>query len=432
MKFKVIKKCQEDLTSLHELLKSFLPFAKNRMGFDKPPTIYFQSDDANAKRLLGKTAHYDPTAMTVTVYVTGRHPKDVLRSLSHELVHHAQNCRGEFAKLPQTSPGYAQNNSHLRLMEKEAYTEGNMCMRDWEDGVKGGRINVKLSLKESVLREDEETYTVVKGDTLSGIAKQKYGNARKWPIIYLNNRSLIQDPDLILPGMELIIPPEGEFDKLSKTEIDSIYNLSAFYNPTGKTKGSPKEKFVKSIEIDESEILFPIKPEDRPRRVSSGFGMRGPIKKLAHLGDLYGKRHMHKGIDIGVKIGTDVIAPANGVVTLVRTGSESAGNYIHLLHDTGEENRIYRFLHLDRILVVEGQSVKKGEVIAKSGNTGPAGMDAHLHFEILTGANKSGTGGTAIDPMKIYKKKNIRSLPEWKNKELNRLLLEKFNLGVTK
>ncbi len=149
MKFKVIKKCQEDLTSLHELLKSFLPFAKNRMGFDKPPTIYFQSDDANAKRLLGKTAHYDPTAMTVTVYVTGRHPKDVLRSLSHELVHHTQNCRGEFAKLPQTSPGYAQNDGHLRLMEEEAYTEGNMCMRDWEDGVKGGRIKVKLSLKES-------------------------------------------------------------------------------------------------------------------------------------------------------------------------------------------------------------------------------------------------------------------------------------------
>jgi len=149
MKFKIVKKCKEDLSSMHGLLKSFLPFARKRMGFNKPPKIYFQSDDANAKKLLGKTAHYDPTSMSITVYVTGRHPKDVLRSLSHELVHHAQNCRGEFAKLPQTSVGYAQNDSHLRAMEEEAYKEGNLCMRDWEDGVKGGSIRVDLKLNES-------------------------------------------------------------------------------------------------------------------------------------------------------------------------------------------------------------------------------------------------------------------------------------------
>ena len=83
MKFKIVKKFKEDLSSMHGLLKSFLPFARKRMGFNKPPKIYFQSDDANAKKLLGKTAHYDPTSMCVTVYVTGRHPKDVLRSLSH-------------------------------------------------------------------------------------------------------------------------------------------------------------------------------------------------------------------------------------------------------------------------------------------------------------------------------------------------------------
>ena len=95
MKFKVVKRCKEDLTSIHSLLKSFLPFSKKRMGFNKPPTIYFKSDDANARKLLGKTAYYDPATMGITVYVTGRHPKDVLRSLSHELVHHAQNCRGD-------------------------------------------------------------------------------------------------------------------------------------------------------------------------------------------------------------------------------------------------------------------------------------------------------------------------------------------------
>lgn len=151
MKFNIVKRCEEDLTSIGHMLKSFLPYARKRMGFDKPPTIYFQSDDANAKKLLGKTAHYDPQSHAITVYVTGRHPKDVMRSLSHELVHHGQNCRGEFGNLPDTMPGYAQNDSHLRDMEIEAYREGNLCFRDWEDGVKTNKIKIPDMLKESIL-----------------------------------------------------------------------------------------------------------------------------------------------------------------------------------------------------------------------------------------------------------------------------------------
>jgi len=149
MKFKVVKRCKEDLTSIHSLLKSFLPFSKKRMGFNKPPTIYFKSDDANARKLLGKTAYYDPATMGITVYVTGRHPKDVLRSLSHELVHHAQNCRGDLGALPDTVPGYAQNDNRLRLLEEEAFTKGNLCFRDWEDGVKTGKIKISMPLRES-------------------------------------------------------------------------------------------------------------------------------------------------------------------------------------------------------------------------------------------------------------------------------------------
>ena len=154
MKFKIVKRCQEDLGSIHGLLKSFLPFAKKRMGFNKPPTIYFQSDDANANKLLGKTAHYDPTTLSVTIYVTGRHPKDVLRSLSHELVHHGQNCRGEFGRTSDTSPGYAQKDSHLRGMEIEAYREGNLCFRDWEDGIKTNKIPISMPLRECLFNNN--------------------------------------------------------------------------------------------------------------------------------------------------------------------------------------------------------------------------------------------------------------------------------------
>ena len=121
---------------LSPLIKKFLPFAQKRMGFDNPPKLFLKNDSENASNPLGKTAHYDPSDMSVTLYVTGRHPKDVMRSLSHELVHHTQNCRGEFDDTGEMGEGYAQNDEHLREMEREAYEVGNMCFRDWEDSIK--------------------------------------------------------------------------------------------------------------------------------------------------------------------------------------------------------------------------------------------------------------------------------------------------------
>jgi nucleoid-associated protein YgaU len=51
-----------------------------------------------------------------------------------------------------------------------------------------------------------KTYTVQKGDSLSKIAKQEYGDAQQWRKIYDANRDLINDPDLIQPGWTLTIP----------------------------------------------------------------------------------------------------------------------------------------------------------------------------------------------------------------------------------
>jgi nucleoid-associated protein YgaU len=50
------------------------------------------------------------------------------------------------------------------------------------------------------------TYVVVKGDSLSKIAKREYGDANKWRTIYEANKDLIKDPDLIYPGQELKLP----------------------------------------------------------------------------------------------------------------------------------------------------------------------------------------------------------------------------------
>jgi len=53
-------------------------------------------------------------------------------------VYRTQNCRGDLNSdiAGETELGYAQNNPHMRKMESEAYEQGNLCMRDWEDSVK--------------------------------------------------------------------------------------------------------------------------------------------------------------------------------------------------------------------------------------------------------------------------------------------------------
>ena len=50
-------------------------------------------------------------------------------------------------------------------------------------------------------------YTVVSGDTLSGIAKTQYGNAMKYPVIFEANKPMLEHPDKIYPGQVLRIPP---------------------------------------------------------------------------------------------------------------------------------------------------------------------------------------------------------------------------------
>ena len=132
----------------------FLPYAHKKLGFNKPVDINFISDPENAKDPLGKTAYYDPSKMEITIFVDKRHVKDILRSLSHELVHHSQNCRGEFDSGGTTEPGYAQKNPHMRKMEAEAYLLGNgFLFRDWEDQLK--QKKEKMTMSEGKIEEEE-------------------------------------------------------------------------------------------------------------------------------------------------------------------------------------------------------------------------------------------------------------------------------------
>lgn len=119
--------------TIHELIREFYPYAKKKLGFTESCRVFLRENKENYADPLGKTAYYDPQGKEIHLFTTGRHPKDVLRSFSHELVHHNQNCRGALQGAAATSEGYAQTDKHLREMEKEAYLEGNMMVRDWCD-----------------------------------------------------------------------------------------------------------------------------------------------------------------------------------------------------------------------------------------------------------------------------------------------------------
>ena len=124
------------MDNIRTYANDLMEFFHKRYKLQNKPKLIFAQDKQNSLNPLGKTAHYEPGAQTITVFITGRHIKDCLRSLAHELVHHLQCERGDMNNLAPTSPGYAQKDQHMRELEREAYQEGNLCFRDWEDGLK--------------------------------------------------------------------------------------------------------------------------------------------------------------------------------------------------------------------------------------------------------------------------------------------------------
>ena len=120
---------------LKEALKEIYKKAKENYQFENTPKLILRKDQDNANNILGQTAYYNPSNMSIVLFITDRHPKDICRSFSHELVHHHQNERGDLDG-GDNSPTYAQDDPHMRKMEMEAYLKGNLLFRDWEDWFK--------------------------------------------------------------------------------------------------------------------------------------------------------------------------------------------------------------------------------------------------------------------------------------------------------
>jgi murein DD-endopeptidase MepM/ murein hydrolase activator NlpD len=123
-------------------------------------------------------------------------------------------------------------------------------------------------------------------------------------------------------------------------------------------------------------MLLQIMPNGRPvryDRVTSSFGHRfHPFLK---------KRYLHKGIDVHSRLGTPVVATADGLVTNVQKSVGGFGKLIKVTHPMGFTTY---YGHLKTIGVNTNQVVRKGEVIGYSGNTGRS-TGPHLHYEVRFG-----------------------------------------------
>ena len=98
-----------------------------------PKLRIISNDIQNAENVLGKTAYYDPNSCSITLYTLNRHPKDVLRSYSHEMIHRIQDNEGRLNNVNTTNTN---EDSNLQELEKEAYLNGNIIFRNWEDSIK--------------------------------------------------------------------------------------------------------------------------------------------------------------------------------------------------------------------------------------------------------------------------------------------------------
>ena len=256
----------------------------------------------------------------------------------------------------------------------------------------------------TTVEEKNAIYVVQSGDTLSEISENVNIDMDK--IISLND-AIENELSVIRVGQEIIItqpePPlsverqeqvyyEEDYeadivyvdnDDWYTTEEVTLQEPSAGHRKVAVLVSYRNDKEV-SREILKEEVVMEavpkivekgtkipptyIKPINGGRLTSTFGGRRDPIT---------GRSSSHSGTDWAVPKGTAVYASSGGTVTKASWGG-SYGNVIFIKHPDGRETR---YAHLSKILVSNGQTVKQGQKIALSGNTGRS-TGPHLHFEI--------------------------------------------------
>jgi murein DD-endopeptidase MepM/ murein hydrolase activator NlpD len=235
-----------------------------------------------------------------------------------------------------------------------------------------------------------EMYTVVHGDTLSGIADEHHVRGG-WQRLYAGNRATIgADPDLILPGQRLNLrTPAAPAPGTHTTPSKSPAKKAPSQRKAPAPKKTPAEK--KSHERTRGHTEHTTSPHSTS---TGGHALVAPVHASIgtgyHVAGSHWSKGYHTGVDFLVPTGTSVRAAAAGHVVAAGWGG-SYGYQVVIRHADG---RYTQYAHLSAISVRAGQSVSSGQRIGRSGSTGNV-TGPHLHFEVRTGPGF----GSDIDPI---------------------------------
>lgn len=259
-------------------------------------------------------------------------------------------------------------------------------------------IVIDMSLEDGVieLKDDNSDiveYEVVSGDSLSSIANKF--NITVDTILWAND---LNSKSSIRIGQKLVILPVSGLSYKVKSG-DTVSGLAQRFNVSERDIVDFNKTYDNKLVIGES-IVIPggkvsssVKnTEDKktintPQKNQSTGQNSGSMAKPIGSGSVKTQGiHGHNGVDFGAPIGTSVYAAMGGVVTLTRTDggwNGGYGNYIVIKHPNGVQTL---YAHLDSVSVDKGETVDRGQVIGRSGNTGKS-TGPHLHFEVRGARN---------------------------------------------
>ncbi len=241
------------------------------------------------------------------------------------------------------------------------------------------------------------TYRVQSGDSLYKIA-QHYGVRSS----DLQRYNAISDPRRVMPGTVLKVPGGGRpstyavsQDRVLERPVprkSSGERYAALTNGGLSTDAVAAPKGVRTVAIKPVSISRPVaaaSDDDDLTRLK--WPVRG--KMIAGFGSRPDGTH-NDGVNFAVPIGTDVRAADEGVVAYAGSELRSYGNLILLRHDNGW---VTAYAHNSRLMVSRGDKVNRGQVIAKSGDSGQVDQP-QVHFELRHSSKKP------VDPIPYLEK----------------------------
>ena len=228
-----------------------------------PKVEFIDGDIENAKEFFGKTAYYDPNTQTIVLYTEGRHPKDIVRSFSHEMVHHTQFLEDRLDDI-QTTDTTEDNN--LDKIEQEANLVGTMTFRNWTDSIKEKKNKDPFGLNAYALELARGLEEELKeGDTYEKMAakgkkagKLKQGTVRK----------------------RLNIPKDKKIPlTLINKELSRLKKMDKDDDKKGVQLGDKNQKYYKALQLSKTLKTTTNVNEDDPKK-GTGKKPKGSSRRL--------------------------------------------------------------------------------------------------------------------------------------------------------